>query len=111
MMSQYAEEIISVVRELKEIILTKLDNGEEVSTEELDGFTREAFQKTNIQFGVKESTVRDKCTRQIEVTTKEFYKLVSDYLLGLNKDLEDKVVDYCKFSDDPANIRAELQKI
>lgn len=66
MMSQYAEEIISVVRELKEIILTKLDNGEEVSTDELGGFTREAFQKTNIQFGVKESTVRDKCTRQIE---------------------------------------------
>ena len=111
MMSQCAEEIISVVRELKGIILSKLDNGEEVSTDELDDLTREAFQKTNIQFGVKESTVRDKCTRQIDATTKDFYKLVSDYLLGVNKNLEQKVIAYCKSTDDPANIRAELQKI
>ena len=45
MISQYTEEIIRVVRELKKIILSKLDNGEEVSTDESDGFTKAAFQK------------------------------------------------------------------
>lgn len=110
-MSQYSEEIISVVTDLKEIILSKLDAGEEVSINELDGLTREAFKKTNIEFGVKESTVRDKCTRQIDISTREFYKLVADYLLGRNKDLEDKVVEYCRFSDDPAEIRAQMQNI
>ena len=47
----------------------------------------------------------------MEISTEDFYRLVRDYLIGNEAELEDKIVDNCKGNDDPAALRAILQKI
>jgi hypothetical protein len=110
-MSKYADHVISVIGKMKTEVYRITDNGEEVSTEEINNITRDAFKDTAKDFGVTESTIESKCTRDMGISTEEFYGLVRDYLLGNEKVLEDKIVDNCKENDNPADVRATLQKI
>jgi hypothetical protein len=110
-MSKYAEQVISVIEKMKTEVYRITDNGEEVSVEEINSITRDAFRDTAKVFDVTESTIESKCTREMGISTEEFYGLVRDYLLGNEKVLEDKIVDNCKENDNPADVRAAIQKI
>lgn len=110
-MSQFTKEIISTVKYLKKSILERLDAGEELSMDEVDNLTQEAFKKTALDMGLTYSTVSDKCTRQMDLTNKEFYELVKNYLVGINDDFEDRVAAYCKFPDSPADVKADIRRV
>jgi len=110
-MSKYADQIISVVEKMKAEVYRITDNGEEVSTEEINTITRDAFKETAIEFNVTVSTIESKCTRDMGISAEGFYGLVKGYLLGNEKELEDKIVENCKENDSPADIRAQLQKL
>lgn len=110
-MSKYGDQVISVIEKMKKEVYRITDNGEEVSMEEINDITRDAFKETAKEFEVTESTIESKCTSGLGISTEVFYDLVRDYLLGNEKVLEDKIVDNCKNNDNPADVRVKLQKI
>ncbi|MDF2543409.1 MAG: hypothetical protein K0S47_3127 [Herbinix sp.] len=110
-MSKYADQIIRVIEIMKTEVYRITDNGEEVSSEEIHDITRDAFKETAKEFDVTESTIESKCTRDMGISAEEFYGLVRDYLIGNEKELEDKIVDNCKENDNPADVRGAIQKI
>ena len=110
-MSKYAEQILSVIKCLKADILERLDSEEEVAVDEVDELILEAIKKTAREFDVEDSTIRAVCTRELDLTSKEFYEMVKNYLVGLNNDLEDRVASYSKFTDSPINLKEAIKKI
>jgi hypothetical protein len=74
--SRYADHFISVIGKTEVYRIT--DNGEEVSTEEINNITRDDFKDTAKDFGITESTIESKCTGDMGISTEEFYGLVRD---------------------------------
>ncbi len=115
-MSRYADQIICVVRELKNDINHRLETDEQYKTmglpmEEVDAITREAFKHCAVRFSVTESTVRNKCTRQMNIDTATFYQLVKDFVVDKDQTLVEKMVTYCPSGDSEAYIRSIMKRI
>ncbi len=72
-MSKLIENIYAVCVELKSTILDDLDKGIERNLTDVDAITTAAFKKIAVQRKVTESTIRDACTRRIDMNTAEFY--------------------------------------
>lgn len=115
-MSQYVDQIICVVRELTNDINHRLETDEQYKTmglpmEEVDAITRKAFKHCAAKFSVTESTVRNKCTRQMSIDTATFYQLVKDFIVDKNQTLVEKMVTYCPSDDSEVYIRSIMQRI
>lgn len=105
-MSAYADQILTTMEYLMDDIGKRLDNQEEVLADDIEEMTRRAFKKSAEKYGLTESTVRDKCTRQMDINTAEFYQLVKDSI-G-KKDLLYKIIANAKRTDTTESITKEL---
>lgn len=106
-MSAYADQILTAIEYLMDEIGRRLDNGEDVPTDDIEEMTRLAFKKCADKFGIEESTVRDKCTRQMgNISTARFYQLVKDSI-G-KKDLLYMITANAKRTDTVDNISKGL---
>lgn len=72
---------------------------------------KESFKDVAKDLNIEESTVRDKCTRQLGITTEEFCKLVIDYMTGKNDEFENVILRNAKNLDNYDNILYDLNKI
>ncbi|MCC2818871.1 hypothetical protein LK537_16345 [Lachnoclostridium pacaense] len=105
-MSAYADQILTTMEYLMDDIGKRLDNQEEVLADDIEEMTRLAFKKCAEEYGLTEGTVRDKCTRQMDINTAEFYQLVKDSI-G-KKDLLYKIIANAKRTDTAESITKEL---
>lgn len=105
-MSAYADQIITTKEYLMDEIGKRLDNEEEVSTDEIEEMTRLAFKKCAEKFGLTEGTVRDKCIRQMGINSAEFYHLVKNSI-G-KKDLLYRIIAHAKSTDTAESITKEF---
>lgn len=110
--SAFAEQIIGVLRIFKEELWDLVISNEFATDDEADNITRTAFKRCAKNFNVDETTVRDKCTRQLEnISTKRFLDLARQYIINVNSDLEDMVVRSSKGKDNHDDIRDAMRKV
>lgn len=105
-MSAYADQILTTMEYLMDDIGERLDKEDKVMTDDIEEMTRLAFKKCAEKYGLTESTVRDKCTRQMDINTAEFYQLVKDSI-G-KKDLLYKIIANAKRTDTTESITKEI---
>ena len=72
-MSKRIQTVYEVSCELKAAILEDLDNGAERTLDDIEALTSSAFKKMAEKTGRTEGTVRAACTRDIKMSTEEFY--------------------------------------
>lgn len=110
MESRYAEEIVGVVSELRNIIFERLDKGEIVSFDDIPEMTRAAFESCAKQLSISSQTVSDKCARQMGLSLPEFYDLIRQFILKENKDLVDIMVRNRPSNENEVAIRIAMDK-
>lgn len=99
-MSKRVEQILQVVEAVKSELGTLLEQFDCVSNEEVREILKKSFSNVANKNGIAESTVRDKCTRQIGCDTNIFFDEVIDNLIG-GKKLANRVKKYsCSDCDD-----------
>lgn len=85
-MSKRVEQITQVVDEVKKQLGSKLiDMDDYISNEEVEKILQNSFSIVATKNNVQESTIRSKCTREIEYDTSTFFKEVIDNIIGGNK--------------------------
>jgi virulence-associated protein VapD len=100
-MSQKIKDACDVCRDLKQSILNDLDNGIERTLDDVDALTRAGFKSVAGKRKVKESTIRDHCTRQLDMNAKEFYDSLKDCISSQDNTLFNKLVSHaCDIDDD-----------
>lgn len=100
-MSKRIAQIKDVVDEINKEVNKRLVNpGDFVSNQEIRDMTKKAFANVAGKYGVSESTVRDKCTRQIGTDTDTFFCEIVDSITGGQK-LKNRIRKYaCSDYDD-----------
>lgn len=110
--SKTLEQILRVLELLKEGILADLLDGKEVSTKDAEGKVKDVFKEVAREFNVTDSTVRDKCTRKLELSVAEFYNLAVRYISRQDEELEEIVVSNRRETiDSEAQTRILVQKV
>lgn len=93
-MSQRIDQIAEVIK----IITAEIDNlfeqgRTEVYEEESYAIMQQAFASVAQKYNLKESTIRDKCTRQIDLTSEMFCKKLVEHVTG-NRSLNIHLKNY-----------------
>jgi AraC-like DNA-binding protein len=110
--SKSLEQILEVLELLKESIIEDLLDGKEVSTEDAEGRVKNIVRDVARSFNVSDSTILDKCTRQLEITATEFYNLSVRYITRQDNELEEIIASNRRETIDSATqTRILLQKI
>jgi len=110
--SKTLEQTLKVLELLKNSIIEDLLEGKEVSTEDAEDRVKNIVRDVARSFNVRDSTILDKCTRQLELSATEFYNLAVRYITGQDNELEDIIVSNRKETIDSAEqTRVLLQKI
>jgi len=110
--SKTLEQILRVLELLKEGILADLLDGKEVSTDDAEGMVKDIVRDVAREFNVTDSTILDKCTRKLELSAAEFYKLAVRYISRQDEELEEIVVSNRRETiDSAAQTKILLQKV
>ena len=111
-MSKLIENIYLVSSELKATILDDIDKGIERSLDDVDALTTAAFRKIAKQRKVTESTIRDACTRRIDMNTKEFYDALRELIKdNSNTQLINRMQHHAIDDDDDWTIDTKMKKL
>ena len=110
--SKTLEQTLKVLELLKDSIIEDLLVGKEVSTEDAEGRVKNIVRDVARSFNVSDSTILDKCTRQLELSATEFYNLSVRYITTQDNELEDIIASNRRETiDSAAQTRILLQKI
>lgn len=113
MYSKRIQHVFNVCATLKTNILNDISNGIERTVDEVEEMTRVAFKDVAKNANITESTVRDACTRRMEMNTEQFYNSVKNRLINGESDTEllDAMISHGTTDDDPTEIRVAMKKI
>ena len=110
--SKTLEQTLKVLELLKNSIIEDLLEGKEVSTEDAEGRVKNIVRDVARSFNVSDSTILDKCTRQLDISATEFYNLAVRYITKQDNELEEIVASNRKETiDSEVQTRVLLQKI
>ena len=85
-MSKRIEQSVKVLEMVMNYVNAQVNSDPEgVSRADFKEMCRDAFKAAAGDFGVSESTIRDKVTRQLDINTETFYDELWDLLLGGQK--------------------------
>lgn len=98
-MSKRMKYVYDVCGDLKQSILDELDNGVELSFEEVDRITIASFKRIADKYGVTSSTVRDACTRRLNYKSYEFYNAIKELIRSHDEGLISRMCS-CASDDD-----------
>ncbi len=103
---------LKVLELLKDSIIEDLLEGKEVSTRDAEGRVKNIVRDVAHSFNVSDSTILDKCTRQLEISATEFYNLAVRYITKQDNELEDIIASNRRETiDSAAQTRILLQKV
>ena len=110
--SKTLEQTLKVLELLKESIIADLLEGKEVSTEDAEGKVKNIVREVARNFNVSDSTILDKCTRQLELSAAEFYNLAVRYITRQDNELEEIIASNRRETIDSAEqTKVLLRKI
>lgn len=110
--SKTLEQTLKVLELLKNSIIEDLLEGKEVSTEDAEGRVKDIIRDVARSFNVSDSTILDKCTRQLEISAIEFYNLAVRYITKQDNELEDIIASNRRETiDSAAQTKILLQKV
>ena len=102
----------SVIEKLKDNIMADLSEQREVTTEEAEQMITSIFEDVANELDIGKSTVQDKCTRGLGISSSEFYNLAVRYLIGQDEELENTVVEHRKYTkDEESDVRTALRNV
>ncbi len=113
-MSKMVDQIADVVKRAKDEILDEISKHGDIKTEDAVDIVKRQFKSVAGKYNVNESTIRDKCTRQMSMSTEEFAQQVVDHLTGKNQKLVNSMLDNCKNergNDNKSNILNRMNSI
>lgn len=111
--SKSTTEILMVVEETRKNLILNTQLGRDINEATMKEAIRMAISAAAAIQGITESTVADKCRRNLETTAEGFEDLLIDHFSG-GTALTEAVCAYCKTirgEDNPADIRAALMKL
>ena len=109
-MSDRIDQISEVVKELEILINNSFKNEDEdffLPKEDVKEFLSKAFKNVSYRHHIEESTVKDKCTRQIDCDMNTFFSEVIDHITGGSK-LSNRVKNHKCTGDTDKAIDAKL---
>lgn len=110
--SKHLQQIIRVLEKLKDYIMADLSEQREITTEEAEQMITSIFEDVANEFNIGKSTVQVKCTRELGISSSEFYNHTVRYLTGQDDELENIVVGHRKFTkDDESDVRTALRNV
>ena len=110
--SKTLEQTLKVLELLKDSIIEDLLEGKEVSTEDAEGRVKNIVRDVARSFNVSDSTILDKCTRQLELSATEFYNLAIRYITRQDNELEDIIASNRRETiDSAAQTKILLQNV
>lgn len=110
--SKSTAEILMVVEETRKNLILNAQLGRDINEATMKEAIHMAISAVADAQGITESTVADKCRRNLETTAEGFETLIIDHFSG-GTALADAVCAHCKTirgEDNPADIRVALKK-
>ena len=112
MSSKRMEDIFGVCSDLKERILSKIDEGHDVTLDDVDKIVRESCRKVAGDDDKKFGTTYDACTRRIDMTAKEFYDSIKEIIAQKGQTLVDQMYKHkVEKEDNDWTIRKRMSDI
>jgi transposase-like protein len=101
--SKTLEQILKVLELLKESLYADALEEKDINTVDAEGRVKDIVRDVARKFNVSDSTILDKCTRQLELSASEFYNLAVRYITRQDEELEDIIVSNRRETLDSAN--------
>lgn len=106
------KQILRVLELLKDGLYADALEGKEISTDNAEGRVKNIVRDVAREFNVSDSTILDKCTRKLELSSSEFYNLAVRYITRQDEGLVEIIVSNRRETIDSAEqTRVLLRKI
>jgi hypothetical protein len=93
-------------------MVSDMSNGKLAEVDDIEHYGDAVFDEVSTAFGVAESTIREQCTRDLGMTTKQFCSLVRDTVVSKNCDkIVQIILMYTPMRDNKLLVEKQLRSI